>query len=190
MEGEKDPRNLLLAFSIHRVILIEFDVQNHVEVSNTSHRSASGDSHILQQDLHDIVFCYFPITFKPPPNDPYGISTDELRISLRYDTRLDVQRYQWLTFYKGDVSPLRHCLDRSVFHSFSKSSPPLAPASKLSVSSPGVLVTCADTAMPQRDTLQTMAVCIPVYGSAIILKFAETIWNALKVEVSSRHSSC
>jgi DNA repair/transcription protein MET18/MMS19 len=31
-EGEKDPRNLLLAFSIVRVILIEFDISNHVEV--------------------------------------------------------------------------------------------------------------------------------------------------------------
>jgi DNA repair/transcription protein MET18/MMS19 len=31
-EGEKDPRNLLLAFAIARVILIEFDSADHVEV--------------------------------------------------------------------------------------------------------------------------------------------------------------
>lgn len=31
-EGEKDPRNLLLAFAIARVLLIEFDVANHIEV--------------------------------------------------------------------------------------------------------------------------------------------------------------
>jgi DNA repair/transcription protein MET18/MMS19 len=31
-DGEKDPRNLLLAFAIARVILIEFDVTNHIEV--------------------------------------------------------------------------------------------------------------------------------------------------------------
>jgi DNA repair/transcription protein MET18/MMS19 len=31
-DGEKDPRNLLLAFSITRVILIEFDISNHVDV--------------------------------------------------------------------------------------------------------------------------------------------------------------
>ncbi|CDO69761.1 hypothetical protein BN946_scf184766.g6 [Trametes cinnabarina] len=30
-EGEKDPRNLLLAFAIDRVLLIEFDVQKHIE---------------------------------------------------------------------------------------------------------------------------------------------------------------
>lgn len=31
-EGEKDPRNLLVAFAIARVLLIEFDVKHHVEV--------------------------------------------------------------------------------------------------------------------------------------------------------------
>jgi len=31
-EGEKDPRNLLLAFAIARVVLIEFKINDHVEV--------------------------------------------------------------------------------------------------------------------------------------------------------------
>ena len=31
-EGEKDPRNLLLAFAIDRVLLIEFNVSNYIEV--------------------------------------------------------------------------------------------------------------------------------------------------------------
>ena len=31
-EGEKDPRNLLVAFAISRVILIEFDTTDFVEV--------------------------------------------------------------------------------------------------------------------------------------------------------------
>ncbi|CAE6466774.1 unnamed protein product [Rhizoctonia solani] len=63
-EGEKDPRNLLLAFNIARVIILEFDITNHID------------------DLFDITFCYFPITFKPPPNDPYGITTEDLKSSL------------------------------------------------------------------------------------------------------------
>lgn len=33
-EGEKDPRNLLVAFAIARVLLIEFDVSHHIEVSH------------------------------------------------------------------------------------------------------------------------------------------------------------
>ena len=36
------------------------------------------------QDYFDITFCYFPITFRPPPNDPYGISADNLKDSLLY----------------------------------------------------------------------------------------------------------
>ncbi|CAL1714198.1 unnamed protein product [Somion occarium] len=64
-EGEKDPRNLLLAFAIARVILIEFDISAHVE------------------DLFNITFCYFPITFRPPPDDPYGITSDDLKNALR-----------------------------------------------------------------------------------------------------------
>lgn len=31
-DGEKDPRNLLLAFSIDRVLLLEFDVKPYIEV--------------------------------------------------------------------------------------------------------------------------------------------------------------
>ncbi|KAL4078711.1 RNAPII transcription regulator C-terminal-domain-containing protein [Scleroderma yunnanense] len=64
--GEKDPRNLLAAFFIARTVLTEFDISKHVD------------------DYFDITFCYFPITFRPPPNDPYGISADDLKASLQY----------------------------------------------------------------------------------------------------------
>lgn len=30
-----------------------------------------------------MTFCYFPISFKPPPNDPYGITADDLKAALR-----------------------------------------------------------------------------------------------------------
>ncbi|EPT02988.1 hypothetical protein FOMPIDRAFT_1142982 [Fomitopsis schrenkii] len=63
-EGEKDPRNLLLAFAIDRVLLLEFDISAHVE------------------HLFNITLCYFPITFRPPPDDPYGITTDDLKNAL------------------------------------------------------------------------------------------------------------
>ncbi|GAA5932916.1 hypothetical protein JCM3775_005263 [Rhodotorula graminis] len=65
VEGEKDPRNLMISFGIVRVILLEFDIAKNVE------------------DLFDITFCYFPITFTPPPDDPYGISSDDLIVALR-----------------------------------------------------------------------------------------------------------
>ncbi|RHZ75216.1 hypothetical protein Glove_216g121 [Diversispora epigaea] len=65
MDGEKDPRNLLLAFSLVKLIIKEFDISQHVE------------------ELFEVTFCYFPITFRPPPDDPYGITSDDLKISLR-----------------------------------------------------------------------------------------------------------
>ncbi|ORX52808.1 ARM repeat-containing protein [Hesseltinella vesiculosa] len=65
MDGEKDPRNLMLAFEIIRSIIANFDVSTHIE------------------DLFEVTFCYFPITFKAPPDDPYGISADDLKTSLR-----------------------------------------------------------------------------------------------------------
>jgi DNA repair/transcription protein MET18/MMS19 len=33
--------------------------------------------------MFDIVYCYFPITFRPPPDDPYGITAQDLKNRLR-----------------------------------------------------------------------------------------------------------
>lgn len=63
--GEKDPRNLMLSFSISSQILTEFDVRKYAN------------------ELFDVTFCYFPITFEPPKNDPYGITSEDLRTALR-----------------------------------------------------------------------------------------------------------
>lgn len=32
MTGEKDPRNLMVVFSILKVVMVEWDIENHVEV--------------------------------------------------------------------------------------------------------------------------------------------------------------
>ncbi|EAA63784.1 hypothetical protein AN1528.2 [Aspergillus nidulans FGSC A4] len=65
MTGEKDPRNLMLVFSILKVIMVEWDISRHVEL------------------LFDSVYNYFPITFRPPPNDPYGITAQDLKDRLQ-----------------------------------------------------------------------------------------------------------
>lgn len=64
-DGEKDPRNLMIVFSILQVPMTEWDVRSSA------------------QDLFDSVFNYFPITFKPPPDDPYGITAQQLKDRLR-----------------------------------------------------------------------------------------------------------
>ncbi|KAI8929868.1 Dos2-interacting transcription regulator of RNA-Pol-II-domain-containing protein [Entophlyctis helioformis] len=65
MDGEKDPRNLMLAFRLVRRIVAHLDFAKHAE------------------DLFEVVFCYFPITFRPLPNDPYGITAEDLKGALR-----------------------------------------------------------------------------------------------------------
>ncbi|CEG42555.1 DNA repair/transcription protein Mms19 [Plasmopara halstedii] len=71
MEGEKDPRNLLLCMHVARTLLSQLEL---VFSCNT----------LLLQQYFDIVSCYFPIIFAPPPNDPYGITSDSLILSLRH----------------------------------------------------------------------------------------------------------
>lgn len=61
----------------------------------------------VPQDLFDITFCYFPITFTPPPNDPYGISSEDLQISLRYASNLTKLR-RWKIDWSAYT--LRACL--------------------------------------------------------------------------------
>lgn len=64
-DGEKDPRNLMVVFSILKVPMIEWTI--------------GADA----QELFDAVFNYFPITFRPPPDDPYGITAQDLKDRLR-----------------------------------------------------------------------------------------------------------
>ena len=64
-EGEKDPRNLMIIFSVLQVPMAEWDIRANA------------------QDLFEAVFNYFPITFTPPPDDPYGITAKDLKDRLR-----------------------------------------------------------------------------------------------------------
>ncbi|KAI5289178.1 hypothetical protein KEM54_004286 [Ascosphaera aggregata] len=63
--GERDPRNLMITFSIIRVVMIEWSIADHVEL------------------LFESVYNYFPITFKPPPNDQYKITAQDLKQRLQ-----------------------------------------------------------------------------------------------------------
>ncbi|CCD25554.1 Met18p NDAI_0F02360 [Naumovozyma dairenensis CBS 421] len=64
--GEKDPKNLLISFKLNKLI-----TTNLKNVTN------------FKNKLFDILFAYFPITFKPPKNDPYKISNSDLKLALR-----------------------------------------------------------------------------------------------------------
>uniref|UniRef100_A0A8D0AVG7 MMS19 nucleotide excision repair protein n=1 Tax=Sander lucioperca TaxID=283035 RepID=A0A8D0AVG7_SANLU len=70
MDGERDPRNLLLAFQIHDSLLLSVDFLSAV----------SGK---FAEELFEVTSCYFPIDFSPPPSDPHGITKEELIQMLR-----------------------------------------------------------------------------------------------------------
>lgn len=65
IDGEKDPRCLMLVFTTTPIVARSFDVTRFAE------------------DLFDVTSCYFPITFTPPPNDPHGITKEGLIEGLR-----------------------------------------------------------------------------------------------------------
>ncbi|XP_069610135.1 MMS19 nucleotide excision repair protein homolog isoform X2 [Ranitomeya imitator] len=66
MDGEKDPRNLLVAFHIvQNIITKNYSLGPFVE------------------ELFEVTSCYFPIDFTPPPNDPHGITREDLTLGLR-----------------------------------------------------------------------------------------------------------
>lgn len=81
-DGEKDPRNLMIVFSILQVPMTEWDLGPHAQV-NLSGDSLWPITTDFRQDLFDSVFNYFPITFKPPPGDPYGITAQDLKDRLK-----------------------------------------------------------------------------------------------------------
>ncbi|KAK0547475.1 hypothetical protein OC846_004837 [Tilletia horrida] len=96
-EGEKDPRNLVYAFAIDWVILTEFDLSPKVI-----------------EAFFDITFCYFPITFRPPPSDPYGITTEQLKSALSRALTSTPHFYSHLfplVLEKLSASPLHTKLD-------------------------------------------------------------------------------
>lgn len=72
IDGEKDPRCLLVALRVVEKVL------------NSKGPAALGDAVVsLTEELFDVTACYFPIAFSPPPNDPYGITKEQLVNALR-----------------------------------------------------------------------------------------------------------
>eukprot|EP00752_Nemacystus_decipiens_P008715 g7777.t1 len=67
LEGEKDPRCLIVGLSALRKTQAGFDSTALLDTC---------------EQVFDATACYFPVTFTPPPNDPHNISPDALRTGL------------------------------------------------------------------------------------------------------------
>lgn len=65
MDSERDPRNLLLCFTNSYTVLCEIDTS------------------LFTEDFFEVLSCYFPIDFKPPKDNPFEITKQDLVLSLR-----------------------------------------------------------------------------------------------------------
>ena len=114
------------------------------------------------QTLFDSVFCYFPITFRPPPDDPYGITAQDLK------------------------SRLRECIAASEYFA-PYAFPQLI--DKLDSTSPNVKVGASHSSAeslsdrPQKDVLQTITACALSYGITAVSRYSITLWESLKFEI-------
>ncbi|CAK9024734.1 unnamed protein product [Durusdinium trenchii] len=68
IEEERDPRNLLISFTLVKKVLGDFP--------------AACASRETVQSLFETLSSYFPITFQPPKGDKVGITGDDLRQAL------------------------------------------------------------------------------------------------------------
>ncbi|GAB1302422.1 MMS19 nucleotide excision repair protein homolog [Apodemus speciosus] len=166
MDGEKDPRNLLLAFRIvHDLISKDYSLGPFVE------------------ELFEVTSCYFPIDFTPygrschqalplnmewplsahhrplpqgwghtativlrPPNDPYGIQREDLILSLRAVLASTPRFAEFL------LPLLIEKVDSEIL------------SAKL-------------------DSLQTLNACCAVYGQKELKDFLPSLWASIRREV-------
>ncbi|KAL3149263.1 hypothetical protein ABBQ32_002080 [Trebouxia sp. C0010 RCD-2024] len=77
IDGEKDPRCLMLSFQL---------AQQTVRIYEQAAPQVCAAQHSLdanKEELVDVVACYFPISFSPPPNNVHGITRQDLAAALQ-----------------------------------------------------------------------------------------------------------
>ena len=76
IEGEGDPRNLMVVFDLLQFVLLNFCNSDCLVIANA----------VLEpfvEDIFDKVSCYFPINFTPPKDDKFKITPEALKVRLK-----------------------------------------------------------------------------------------------------------
>ncbi|KAL0055388.1 hypothetical protein WJX82_011614 [Trebouxia sp. C0006] len=76
IDGEKDPRCLLLSFQLSQQVVKIYEASPSVPAAQESLQAD-------YEELFDVVACYFPISFTPPPNNVHGITREDLAGALQ-----------------------------------------------------------------------------------------------------------
>lgn len=77
MEDEKDPRCLLVVMKVILKMAKAF-----TSALDFPPVTATDDYRTLAEKIFDNISCYFPISFTPPPDDPFGITPEDLSKAL------------------------------------------------------------------------------------------------------------
>lgn len=77
VEGESDPRNLLVVFE-----LLHFMLLNFCQAETTRDDGTNAQIDQLVEDIYDKLSCYYPINFKPPKDDKFKITPELLQTSI------------------------------------------------------------------------------------------------------------
>ncbi|KAG9346126.1 hypothetical protein JZ751_007944 [Albula glossodonta] len=166
MDGERDPRNLLLAFQIAQSIIYRgYELGKFTE------------------ELFEVTSCYFPIDFTPPPNDPHGITQEDLIMSLRA-VLTGTPRFAEVQAAVYREAPVG-CVGTVYFVSV-----------WLSVSLDRLVVLLRQYLLPliiekidsdvqsaKLDSLQTLTACTAVYTHKDLAEFLSGLWTSLRREV-------
>lgn len=107
------------------------------------------------------MFNYFPITFRPPPDDPYGITAQDLKDRLRSCIAATAE------FAPYAFPALLDKLDSTSMNT--KVRMHLSKSTQFDHF--------------QRDVLHTITDCVANYGPRTVALYSVTLWDALKYEI-------
>lgn len=165
--GEKDPRNLRLLFSIDRIVILEFDISDNVEVSLSGRFKRPTLTNLYRKYL----ILHFA-TFRSP---------SRLRRMILMALQVKISKHLFgnphfdcSCLISADIL-LRSCLAASP--RFGHLAIPLF-LEKLQ----------ANTNTARRQSLQALTEALPVYGKATVTASAVLLWEAINLEVSGSPS--
>lgn len=80
IDGEKDPRCLLDGFEAAKSVLKQYSELPPESIHSNTMENAT-------EEMFDVLSCYFPVSFTPPPEDGNKITRDDIALALQ-DTLL------------------------------------------------------------------------------------------------------
>lgn len=115
--------------------------------------------------MFDSVYNYFPITFRPPPNDPYGITAQDLKDRLQ-----------------DCISSTSHFAPHAIPSLLDKLDSTSPNVKVFYCYLPHVSIDCALISL-QKDALNALIACIDSYNADTVSTYSITIWETLKFEI-------